>query len=141
MLSPGDSHMLRRRMILAVLVVLGCVVSAAGAQSGRWELLGARTITDRADHEMVKLGEAKGDFTAVKLEVQRRAVTFRRVVIKFRNGDDQKVELRETIGANGESRVIDIEGSDRVIRSIDFWYEAQSLGRGGQATVRVLGRN
>src|SRR5688572_3180981 len=133
--------MLKRQTILAAIVVLGCAVSAAGAQSGRWELLGSRGITDRADHETVKVGEAKGDFTAVKLEVLRRAVSFRRVVIKFRNGDDQKVELRDTIGANGESRVIDIEGSDRVIRSIEFWYDAQSLGRGGQATVLVHGRH
>ena len=133
--------MLRPRTILAVIVVLGCAVSAVGAQSGRWELLGSRTVTDRADHDTLKVGADKGNFTAVKFEVQRRAVAFRRVVIRFRNGDDQKVELRDTIGANGESRVIDIDGRDRVIRSIEFWYDAQSLGRGGQATVRVLGRN
>jgi hypothetical protein len=133
--------MLGRRTILALMLVLGCAVSAPGAQAGRWELLGSRTVTDRADHDTVKVGGAKGDFTAVKLQVQRRAVNFRRVVIHFRNGDDQKVELRDTIGANHESRVIDIEGRDRVIRSIEFWYEAQSLGRGGQATVLVHGRH
>jgi hypothetical protein len=133
--------MLRRRAILAVMVVLVCAVSALDAQSGRWELLGERTVTDRADHDTVKVGAAKGDFTAIKIEVRRRAVNFKRVVIHFRNGDDQKVELRDTIAANGESRVIDIDGKDRVIRAIDFWYDAQSLGRGGQATVRVLGRN
>jgi hypothetical protein len=133
--------MLRRRTILAAIVVLACAVSAMADQSGRWELLGSRTVTDRADRDSVKVGGDKGNFTAIKLEVQRRAVRFQRVVIRFRNGDDQKVELRDTIGANGESRVIDIDGRDRVIRSIDFWYEAQSLGRGGQATVRVLGRN
>ncbi len=133
--------MWRRRTFLAVVVVLAWAVGEAGAQSGRWELLGSRTVTDRADRDTVKVGEGKGSFTAIKLEVQRRAVRFQRVVIKFRNGDDQKVELRDTIGANGESRVIDVDGGDRVIRSIEFWYEAQSLGRGGQATVRVLGRN
>jgi hypothetical protein len=37
--------------------------------------------------------------------------------------------------------VIDIEGRDRVIRSIDMWYDARSVGRGGAATVRVLGRS
>jgi hypothetical protein len=133
--------MSKRRTILALMVVLPCAVSATAAQSGRWELLGARTVTDRADHDTVKVGEAKGNFTAIKIEVQRRAVRFKRVVIHFRNGDDQKVELRDTIPANGESRVIDIDGKDRVIRSIEFWYDAQSLGRGGQSTVRVLGRD
>jgi hypothetical protein len=133
--------MLRRRTSLAVVVVLGCLVSAASAQSGRWEVIGSRTVTDRADHDSVKVGSGKGNFTAIKLEVQRRAVRFRRVEIRFQNGSDQKVELRDTIAANGESRVIDVEGGDRVIRSVEFWYEAQSLTRGGQATVRVLGRN
>ena len=132
--------MLRRRMILAVMVVLGCALSADGAQAEKWELLGERTVTDRADRDTVKVGAAKGNFTAIKLEVQRRAVGFHRVVIHFAKGDDQKVELRNTIGANGESRVIDVDGRDRVIRSIDFLYDAQSLTRGGRAVVRVLGR-
>lgn len=133
--------MLRRRTLLAATLVLVCAASASGAQAGRWELLGSRTVTDRADRDTLKVGAEKGNFTAVKFGVQRRAVRFKRVVIHFRNGDDQKVDLPDTIGANGESRVIDIDGRDRVIRSIDFWYDAQSLGRGGQATVRILGRN
>ena len=65
---------------------------------------------------------------------------FERVVVHFANGDDQKIELRATIPAGGESRVIDLEGKERVIRSIDMWYDARTRGRGGSATVRVLGR-
>jgi hypothetical protein len=87
------------------------------------------------------VGGGKGNFTAVKFEVQRHAVDFHRVVIHFRNGDDQKVDMRDTIRAGGESRAIDVEGRDRVIRSIDFWYDAKTIGRGGRAVVRVLGRN
>ncbi len=134
--------MQRRRMILAVLVVMVGAAWTVQAQGGKpaWALLGQRNVTDRADHDTITVTGARGNFTAVKFEVQRRAVDFHRVVIHFGNGNDQNVELRNTIRAGGETRVIDIEGGDRVIRSIDFWYDAKTLGRGGRATVRVLGR-
>lgn len=134
--------MQRRRMILAGLVVMAAAASAVLAQParGNWVLLGQRNVTDRADHDTVTVTGAKGNFTAIKIEVLRRAVDFHKVVIHFRNGDDQNVELRNSIRAGGESRVIDINGGDRVIRSIDFWYDAKTLGRGQRAAVRVLGR-
>ena len=138
----GDRLMQRRRMILAVLVVLVSACGGVRAQTarGNWVLLGSRTVTDRAEHDTITVTGARGTFTAVKFEVRQRAVDFHRVVIHFANGGDQNVELRNTIRAGGESRVIDIDGADRVIRSIDFWYDAKTLGRGGRATVRVLGR-
>lgn len=134
--------MRRRRMILAVLVVLAAAAGIVQAQGrgAQWVLLGSQTVTDRADHDTIRVTGAKGTFTAVKFEVRQRAVDFHRVVIHFANGGDQNVELRNTIRAGGESRVIDIDGADRVIRSIDFWYDAKTLGRGGRAIVRVLGR-
>lgn len=135
--------MKRRRMILAVLVVLVAAAGIVQAQGrgAQWVLLGSRTVTDRADHDTITVTGAKGTFTAVKFEVRQRAVDFHRVVIHFANGGDQNVELRNTIRAGGESRVIDINGGDRVIRSIEFWYDAKTLGKGGRAVVRVMGRH
>ena len=134
--------MQRRRMILAVLVMLVGAAWTLEAQGrgGSWALLGSRIVTDRADHDTIKVTGAEGNFTAVKLEVRRHAVNFQRMVIHFGNGADQKVDLRNTIPANGESRVIDINGGDRIIQSIDFWYDAKTLGKGGRAVVRVMGR-
>jgi hypothetical protein len=43
------------------------------------------------------------------------------------------------IPAGGESRVIDVEGYDRVISRVDFRYDAKSAGR--RAVVRLFGRN
>ena len=130
---------MRRLMLLALLA--SCLSSVSvGAQAGRWTLLGSRTVTDRADHDTVMVAERRGAFDAVRFEVRGRAVDFHRVVIHFANGGDQTVEMRDTIRAGGESRAIDVEGSDRVIRSIDFWYDANTIGRGGRAVVRALGR-
>lgn len=130
-----------RRVLL--LAVIACCLSAASAwaQGGRWTLLGSRTVTDRADHDTVHVSGKRGTFEALKFEVRGRAVDFHRVVVHFANGDDQQVDVRDTVRAGGETRVIDVNGHDRVIRSIDFWYDAHTVGRGGRATVRVLGRH
>lgn len=131
---------MRRTLLIAVVAFcVSCV--PAGAQGGRWTLLGTRTVTDRTDHDVVMVTGRRGTFDAVKFEVRGRTVDFHRVIVHFGNGADQTVEMRQTIRAGRESRAIDIDGRDRVIRSIEFWYDANSIGRGGRATVRVLGRH
>ena len=58
----------------------------------------------------------------------------------YHDGDDDRIELsRDEIPAGGESRTIDLRGQDRVIRSLDLWYDAESLG-GHPAVVEVYGR-
>lgn len=134
--------MFRRRLMAATMALMlaGVTTFAQGQRGKDWDLLGERTVTDRGDHDTIAVTGARGTFTAVKFEVRNHAVDFQRVVIHFGNGDDQKVELKATIAAGGESRVIDIEGRERVIRSIDFWYDAHTVGAGGKALVRAVGR-
>jgi hypothetical protein len=133
---------MRRRLLLFALALC---VSVAGLEAqrgaGRWTLLGTRTVTDRLDHDTIMVTATRGTFDALRFEVRGRSVDFHRVVIHFANGRDQDVQMRDTVRAGGASRVIDIDGRDRTIRSIDFWYDANSIGRGGRATVRVQGRH
>ena len=129
--------MTRRIVLLSTLAML---VATALVAQGRWEVLGKRNVRYRLDHDTIVVGRKEGTFNAIKIDVGRRGVNFERVVIHFANGGDQQVAMRSSIPARGETRVIDIEGRNRVIRSIDFWYDAKSLGRGGSSTVRVLGR-
>ncbi|HEX7186081.1 MAG TPA: hypothetical protein VF756_29920 [Thermoanaerobaculia bacterium] len=129
----------------AFLALLSMVLPAeAGPRKHRargWELLGARTVTDGADHDTIAVTASKGTFRSLQIHVEGRAVQFRDMKIHFANGDVQNVELRNVIPAGGESRVIDVEGrGDRAIRSVEFWYDAQSLG-GKKATVKLYGKN
>jgi hypothetical protein len=133
-----------RRAILGVLAVV--ILSAVGihAQRGRgpqWVLLGEREVSDKLDHDTIVVTGERGTFNAIRLDVSIHAVDFHKVVIHFRNGDDQNVELRDTIKAGGSSRAVDIDGANRIIRSIDFWYDANTIGRGGRAIVRTMGRH
>jgi hypothetical protein len=82
---------------------------------------------------------AKGDMNAIQIKVRGASVDFHRMVIVYGNGRRQEIELRHTIPARGTSRIIDLVGDDRVIKSVEFWYDANTL-RGRKAVVRLFGR-
>ena len=60
------------------------------------------------------------------------------MTVHFGNGGKQEVAMRNTIPAGGETRAIDLEGDDRVINRVEFWYDANTF-RGRRAQVRLLG--
>jgi hypothetical protein len=104
-----------------------------------WEALGTLTVADHTDHDVLPVTGAQGTFRKLKLEVFDRAVQFRDMKVHFANGQVQDVALRELIPAGGESRVIDVSGAERAIRSIELRYDAQSHGK--KARVRIYGQN
>lgn len=130
------------KQLVRALIVMVAVASAASAQGNRrddWIPLGQAQVTDRADHDVIPVTAARGTFRQVKIQVLRTSVDFQRVVVHYGNGADQVVELRNTIPAGGESRAIDLDGGGRVVRSVEFWYDANTRRR-RQATVRLFGK-
>jgi hypothetical protein len=130
---------------VALLLAAAAALPAAARPRDRfdrhWELLGEKAVTDRAETDTLVVTGARGTFRALKLKVLDHGVQFREVTIHFASGATQEVALRSVIPAGGESRAIDVQGrGDRVIRSIVFRYDAQSLG-GGNARVQVFGKN
>jgi hypothetical protein len=119
--------------------LLTVAVLAAQACAVDWDKIGERRVSDRVDHDSIAVTAARGTFTAIKLHVKDNAVRFYKVIVHYRRGPSDELDLRDTIPAGGESRAIDLRGDKRVIRSIEFRYEAKSLGRDG-ATVTVWGR-
>jgi hypothetical protein len=136
---------MRLRTIAAAVVLVALAATllpaaAFAARPGRWELIGARAVSDRVETDSIAVTRAKGTFTALQFRVERRAVQFRSMKIHFANGDTQDVELRDVVPAGGHSRVIDVQGGDRIVRSVEFRYDAQSLS-GRPATIKLFGRN
>jgi hypothetical protein len=131
-----------RRLAASLFTILSLTLllpTAAQAGPRGWTLLGERRVSDAVDHDTLVVSAARGDFHRLQLRVLDRAVQFRHVVVHFANGDRQELELREVIPAGGRSRVIDLAGGDRVIRTIELRYDAQSLA-GRAARVRVYGQ-
>lgn len=131
--------MRRRALPVAALLALLTTACASTPGPGRdWVALGQRSVTDRLDHDRIAVTARRGDFRRLKLTVERAPVEVSRMVVHFGNGERHTVQLRARIGAGGESRAIDLPGRDRVIRSVEFWYDAETLG-GRQAVVRLWG--
>jgi len=114
------------------------IAAAATVAAANWVFLGERTVTDRLDHDTIVVGSDRGEFSKLKVMVKVHAVDFHRFVIHFGNDQTQEVEGRRTIPAGGETRAIDLAGGRRVIKRIDFWYDAHTLG-GKEALVEVFG--
>jgi hypothetical protein len=130
-------------LVALVAITLGLVAIApalAARHADDWVLLGGRHVTDKVDHDTIVVTSARGTFRKIQLRVHERPVQFHKVVVHFGDGAKQELELREVIPAGGRSAGLDLKGGNRVISSIDLWYEAQSIGKGKGATVRVFAR-
>jgi hypothetical protein len=132
---------MRPGLVMCVTLAFGAAPGPAAHPAGivrEWVLLGTRAVNDRADHDVIVVTGARGDFRSVKLTVQRAAVDFHRVVVHYGNGTKQELELRNTIPAGGETRIIDLTGNERIINRVEFWYDAKTI-RGRRAVVRLFG--
>jgi hypothetical protein len=125
---------LPKLLLLTILISVGATVASA-----QWKRLGTKEVDYRADHDTINVSFLRGDFKAVKISVAQAPVEFQRVVLTYGNGRTEEIELRSRIRAGGESRVIDLQGRDRVIRKVDFWYESPRERR-KKAKVTLWGR-
>ena len=127
-------------MPAGLLLAVALVSQFAPTWAPTWLELGARTVTRDADHDSIAVTGALGSFRSVKLTATGSPVHFLRVVVHFENGGEQPHRLHELVPNGGQSHSIHLEGDERALRSIDFWYDAKSVGRKG-AVVQVIGRH
>jgi hypothetical protein len=80
----------------------------------------------------------RGSFRGLQFGVKGGAIEFQRVVVHFENGGDSDLPMRERIEDRGRTRVIDLPGDRRRIRSIEFWYSKE--GWRSRPMVNVWGR-
>ena len=88
-----------------------------------WLFLGDKHVDGHSDHDKINMGKSEGTFRQLKIRVRYAPVVFQRVVVHFGNGADEELEFRDRINAGGETRPLDLRGTDRIIKSVEFWYE------------------
>jgi hypothetical protein len=127
--------------LLAVVASFVAVAAQARPMRGRgWVPLGDLRVSDRIDHDVLRVTRAAGPFRAIQIRVQGHPVQFHDVKVHYANGETQDVEVRDVIPAGGQSRAIDLTGRERNIKSIEFVYDAETVRRGRSARVRVFGQ-
>lgn len=92
---------------------------------GRWEQLGSSYVDGRVDHDTINVTH-RGTFRQLQLGVRRGTINFQRVVVHFENGEDHQLEIRDQITAGRRTRVIDLPGDRRRIRSVEFFYSREN---------------
>ncbi|HEX3083934.1 MAG TPA: hypothetical protein VHP99_05395 [Pyrinomonadaceae bacterium] len=125
-----------RVMLIALFV--GFVAQAASAQN-RWIFLGDKHVDGHDDHDKISISSKEGTFRQLQIRVKLAPVVFQRVVVHFGNGADEELQFRERINAGGSTRALDLRGTDRVIKSVEFWYEKAHWGE-RRPTVELYGR-
>jgi len=128
--------MMRIFQVAAALAALA-IAAPAASQSG-WTRLGQREVNDSVERDTIR-ARGSQQFRQVMICVEEAPVRFLDVVIRFRNGSTQDVRLRSLIRAGACSRDIGLRGRSRDIDTVDFTYEAASLGR-GRARVDLFAR-
>ena len=104
----------------------------------QWSLIGEKKVSFLVDHDVIHV-TGNANYRQIKLKVKDGPVHILDMDVHFENGDKFDVALKQKFPKGGESRVIDLPGSSRNIRKIEFWYETKGL-RKGRGTVQVWGQ-
>jgi len=129
---------MKARLSFFTIVMMLSVLTLSG-QGARWKFLGERLVNDRLDHDVIMVTSVEGDLKAIQIRVKGAPVDFHKLVVVYGNGRRQEIALRNTLPAGGASRAIDLAGDERIVRSVEFWYDANTI-RGRKAKVRLFGR-
>lgn len=127
--------------VLALAVTFTTLAFDAEARPNRnWELLGRQSVGFITDRDVVRVGRKDGDFRKIQLRVKGNDVEILDLKVVYGNGKSDDIPLRQTIRAGGQTRVIDLKGRDRFIRSVQLVYRSRPSFK-GQAVIEVWGRD
>ena len=123
---------------LRMLLLLVSVTVLAPAQDGRWDYLGQANVDGARDHDNIVVTRARGIFRAIQIKVENSAIEFDHVIVHYGNGTAEPIQIRSVIPAGEQTRVIDLPGEHRVIRSVEFYYSRANFN-GRKPKVRLFG--
>ena len=109
------------------------------APGGRWDALGFRQVSFATEKDTIVVTASEGVFDALRFDVDNGDLEMFNVVVTFGDGSRFSPETRYNFDQGTRSRVIDLPGGARVIRTVDFLY--RSTVRKGHATLSLFGRH
>jgi len=95
----------------------------------RWTKVADKIANYKVDRDEVAVGPRAGRFDKVKITVQNAPLNFHKCIIHFGNGDTQQLRLRKSFAKGSTSAVHDLNGKDRTIKKVVFWYDTKNKSR------------
>jgi hypothetical protein len=102
---------------------------------GDWTKLGERWVDGVRDRDVITVGAHEGHFRRMMIVVEHSALEMFDVVVTFGDGTSFSPPTRHVFSPETRSHVIDLPGSDRIIRTVAFRYG--NLPGGGRAQAEV----
>jgi hypothetical protein len=120
--------------VMSCMSVPGPVLAPSGSV-----LLGERSVDFKADHDVIGVGAYNGTFRSLSFVVEKNDIELFNLVIVYGNGEREKFATRLIFREGTRSRILDLHGGKRVIRSIQFTYRTVGNWAEGKARVAVYG--
>ena len=130
----------RRILVACVGLALFSGSVLAGNSNGDWVKLGSVNAGHDADHDRITVTGPRDNYRKLKFKVKNAALNMRQVVVTYDDGAPERLEVKENLAAGAETRVIDLHGGKRSIRTIEFWYETKN-NKGDKAEVVAFGQH
>ncbi|MBP7239009.1 MAG: hypothetical protein KBA14_02210 [Saprospiraceae bacterium] len=106
---------------------------------GSWRLLGHTQAKFSADHDAIFIAGPYDYFRRLKFKVTDAPINMMRMIVRYDDGGaPENIDLRFNIPQGGESRVIDLRGGRRKLKSVEFWYDTKGI-LNGRADVTLFG--
>jgi hypothetical protein len=100
-----------------------------------WNKLGERWVDGTRDRDVIPVGARDGAYRRIMIVVEHSALEMHDVVVYFSDGTAFSPPTRHVFAADTRSHVIDLPGSRRNIRSVEFRYG--NLPGGGRAQMEL----
>lgn len=115
------------------------VVQPRQGNTGSWRILGTVQANHNADHDVIYIKGPYDFFRRIKFKVTDSPLNMFRMVVRYDDGGlPENIETRLEIPKGGESRIIDLNGGKRKLKSIEFWYDTKGIFN-GKADVTLFG--
>lgn len=105
-----------------------------------WEKLGSRLVNYKADHDVISVTVHEGFYTKVKFGIRKAPIHLKNINILFGNGENKNVVFNKRFDPGSFTRVIDLPGNKRIIKSIKLNYKTIASGK-ARATVVAYGKH
>jgi hypothetical protein len=102
---------------------------------GDWNKLGERWVDGSHDRDVIPVGVHDRAYRRIMIVVEHSALEMDDVVVYFGDGTSFSPATRHVFAANTRSHVIDLPGTRRTIRSVEFRYG--NLPGGGRAQAEL----
>lgn len=93
-----------------------------GDQGLHWVFLGQRHVDGHADQDNIEVKPEEGKFRAIQFRVDGGQVKFSKVIVHFRDGSREELNVRADVRAGQRTGTIDLPGNRRLIQRVEMWY-------------------